>query len=301
MAKNIIYQANAITQARYELSALQKNILYLVMAQIKKDDAIDKKYRVSVADMERILDNQIRPDDIRKATASLVTKLIEVENPDGETGFLQMTFFSSVSYIQKSRTIELEISQRLKPYLFDLKEKFTTFQLDMALTVKSKYSKRLYEMLSQYKDTKKMFIKVEDLKYKLFILDEKGGDTYPNWADFEKRILKTAQKELDEHTDIAFTYKTKKTGRKVTSLEFFISKKHIKAASLILPEIETLSNEQLLARLTSQFKLRKDQALKILELYPEQEINKRLYEINLLVINKQISSIGGYTAKIFGV
>ena len=46
--------------------------------QLKKDDAVDKKYRISVADMKHILDNQIRPDDIRK-TASLVIKLIEVE------------------------------------------------------------------------------------------------------------------------------------------------------------------------------------------------------------------------------
>jgi hypothetical protein len=42
MEKKLIRQHNAITEARYELSALEKNIVYMLLAQLKDDDPDDK-------------------------------------------------------------------------------------------------------------------------------------------------------------------------------------------------------------------------------------------------------------------
>ncbi len=43
----------------------------------------------------------------------------------------------------------------------------------MALSLKSKYSKRFYEMLSQYKDTRMMKVSINDLKHRLQFIDPK--------------------------------------------------------------------------------------------------------------------------------
>lgn len=39
MEKKNIKQHNAIVEARYEISALEKNIIYMLLAQIKDDDS----------------------------------------------------------------------------------------------------------------------------------------------------------------------------------------------------------------------------------------------------------------------
>lgn len=93
----------------------------------------------------------------------------------------------------------------------------------MALNLPSKYAKRMYEMLSQFKDTGMMQITVEELKKRLGLIDlETGKERYKDFAWFKRYVLDIAQKELAEHTDISSTYTAKKTGKKYTHLEFQI-------------------------------------------------------------------------------
>ena len=101
-----------------------------------------------------------------------------------------------------------------KPYLFALKRNYTEFQLDMALRLKSKYSKRMYEMLSQHREQGVMQISVEELKYRLALKDPKTGkEQYEPWSMFQEHVLTVPQEELEAHTDIRFTYTARKTGK----------------------------------------------------------------------------------------
>ena len=52
MDKQLI-QHNAITEARYEMSALEKNILYMLMGELQEDDPPGKEYVVSAANLEK--------------------------------------------------------------------------------------------------------------------------------------------------------------------------------------------------------------------------------------------------------
>ena len=54
MHKKNIKQHNAIIEARYEMSALEKNIIYMLLAQLKDDDPPEKAYMLLV---------QLRDDD----------------------------------------------------------------------------------------------------------------------------------------------------------------------------------------------------------------------------------------------
>jgi len=52
--KKILKQHNAITEARYEMSALEKNIFYMLLAELKDDDPIDKKYyKIAFFELEK--------------------------------------------------------------------------------------------------------------------------------------------------------------------------------------------------------------------------------------------------------
>jgi plasmid replication initiation protein len=150
-------------------------------------------------------------------------------------------------------------------------------------------------MLSQFRHTGFMRIKVDELKERLCILDSiTGKDKYTNWTDFTRKVLEIARKELDQQADISFTYLAKKQGRKYTDLEFKIISKNPQL-SLEFKELNT----DFYKRLTDKFKLSPWQANLLIEHIPAKEIHSTLYEIQLRSANGEIKNIGGFTAHTF--
>ena len=50
-SQQTLFQANVLTNAYYDMTSLQKNILYMVQAQIKKDDSDDRVYTIWVKNL----------------------------------------------------------------------------------------------------------------------------------------------------------------------------------------------------------------------------------------------------------
>jgi plasmid replication initiation protein len=292
----LIVQDNAITSARYEMSALEKNIIYMMMAQLKKDDGADTIYYVSVRELMNKTGTRNSYEDFKRATGSLIGRVLQIRRPNGN--LLQIAMISSAEYIAGQGVIEIGMDPKIRPFFFDLKQNFTTFQLHMALSLDSKYSKRIYEMMSQYKNIGELRIEVLELKRRLQLVDEKTGDEqYRNWADFERRILHVAQKEINDKTDIKLDYQVKKKGRKVSELTFIIKAGTPQQMAIDFKDEDTV----LFSRLVNEFRLRKDQAQAIVDRFSPGDINKRLYEIKLQYNDKKIQNIGAYTAKTFGI
>ena len=218
MDKKQIKQHNAIIEARYEMSALEKNIIYMLLAQLKDDDPPEKAYYdLDFGELERRLDQKISIPQLVKAAEALVFRVYTIHKENG--GVLYTSLVSSVQNISAKNKIQLGVSSMAKPYLFALKRNYTEFQLDMALRLKSKYSKRMYEMLSQHREQGVMQISVEELKYRLALKDLKTGkEQYEPWSMFQEHVLTVPQEELEAHTDIRFTYTARKTGKKYTDL-----------------------------------------------------------------------------------
>ena len=222
MSKKIIKQHNAITEARYEITALEKDILYMLLAQIKDEDPEDKKYyKISFFELEQRFGKKLTMPALIEAAEGLVFRAYTIKKEDG--GVLLTSLISSVTNLPEENSIQLGVGSMVRPYLLALKKDYTEFQLDTALRLKSKYSKRMYEMLSQHKKQGKFIISVEELKYRLALIDPKTGEEkYPGWRMFADQILERPQKELNEQTDITFTYIPIKKSRKYTDIEFTI-------------------------------------------------------------------------------
>ena len=73
---------------------------------------------------------------------------------------------------------------------------------------------RFYELFANQKTP--LIYSVTDLKI-MFGLEKK----YKLTADFIKRVIDTAQKELNEKSPYSFEYKPLKTGRKITRIKFY--------------------------------------------------------------------------------
>jgi plasmid replication initiation protein len=298
-----LWQSNFITSARYEMTALEKNIIYMVMAQLKKGDSAEKMYIVSAMELMKATGQEIKYDYLKKATGKLATRLLEGLLPNGN--YLQVPFIASAEYISGKGLIEIELSQKILPFFLDLKQQFTTFQLDIALSLNSIYSKRLYEILSMYKNMKDRTFKISvlELKERMHLIESKTGkEKYPTFTKFEANVIKPAEREINGQTDIYFSYKTiegKKYGQGRRPIEF------IEFSIIHEPKTPPIGfdedNMPLFNRLTDDFKLRKDQASAVINKYTREEINKQLYQLSIKKLNGEIKDIGAFTAAVFSV
>jgi len=105
--------------------------------------------------------------------------------------------------------------------LLKLKEKFTKIPLKYLFTFRSTYSIRLYELLKQYENTGFRIDELSELREMLGV----EPNEYKRFEAFERKVLKVAVKEINKKADIEVSYKKKKTGRKITHIEFYIKQK----------------------------------------------------------------------------
>jgi plasmid replication initiation protein len=222
MKNRNLRQHNSITEARYEMSSLEKDIFYLLINEINQTDSPDSFYNIDI-DKYLVFKN-VSAEELHKAALKLICRSYHIDKPNGN--IFSVTLTTAARYDEEAKRLQIKISEKLLPYLIELRDNFTEFYLETALSLRSKYSKRLYEMLSQYKDVGEFKISIDELKWRLALKDPKTDlETYPLWYTFNKVVLDTPQKEINSKSDINFTYKAIKTGRRYTSLEFKINKK----------------------------------------------------------------------------
>jgi plasmid replication initiation protein len=319
MKNKLLIQDNVITTARYEMTALEKNILYAVMAQIEEHDPPTKYYKISTFDIADTKDMRVRQGYFQAALKKLLTREFIIKKPDGNT--LQITVISSAEYDTEG-CIEIGIDSKMRPYLFALKKNFTVFGLEVAISLKSKYAKRLYEMLCQFKSTGFFRITISELKERFQLINAEGVDQYERWSSFEKNVLLTAQTEINEKAEFQFDYHLKKRGRKIVAVEFIFRKpeatKPEPKPAMVIPVIAAtpapfvgrLNTDayadpeakkvylRMLERL-DEYGLSKQQIEHILAKHEDKRIHKVLYD---LTEKKQtVQNTAAYLLKIFDV
>jgi plasmid replication initiation protein len=266
------------------------------MREMKPTDAPGQLYYVSTVELRDRTGEDVRKPRLRLVTKSLLGRVLEADLPNGN--LLQTHFFSSIEYLAGSGTLEIAVDAKLRPYYGYLKSHFTTFQLDLAISLNSIYAKRFYEIFSMYKNLpNKVFrIPLDKLKLQLGLTDkDTGKDKYPLYSGFKRDVLGPAE-EINTATDLAFTYREIKQGRKVVELEFTVVHTP-KTTEIDYNEQETA----LFGRLVNDFGLRKDQATAALRTLSPTEISKRLYQIKIQITDGKVSNVGAYTAERLGV
>ena len=144
-------------------------------------------------------------------------KAVILKNENGE---VQLPLFTQVSY--DKGIVDMYLHPKLKPYILDIKQRYTKYFFKSITGLNSIYSMRLYELLKEYEFRKSRSFSMEELKFLLNI----SKDKYSKYTDFKKRVLLSSQKELEEKTDIAFEFEEIRERRKVIRLDFKIITQH---------------------------------------------------------------------------
>ncbi|MDF2677425.1 MAG: repB [Bacillota bacterium] len=207
-----------IMNSSYDLSLEEQKIILTLASMVQPDDEEFKSYKFKINEFMDLLgvNTKTKYTSIPKITKELMKKVFEIH--EGKK-LIQIAWLSSAVYEKGSGYVELTFSPYLKPYMLKLNTMFTQYKLANILSMKSKYSPRIYEILkcNEFKKQKSIQIDLKDLR-KLV----KSENIYPLFADFKRKIIMQSQKELKKLTDISFDFEEIKTGRKVTSLKFHI-------------------------------------------------------------------------------
>jgi len=204
--------------SHYDLSLEEQKLILTLASMVQPEDEDFKSYKFRIADFMKLLgvENKSKYVVIPKITKELMKKVFEIE--EGKK-LIQTAWLSGAMYEKGTGYVELTFSSYLKPYMLKLNNMFTQYKLSNILSMKSKYSPRLYEILkcNEFKKQGYIEIKVEELR-KLLKVDNR----YPLYADFKRRVIEQGQKELKKMSDINFEFEEIRLGRKITSLKIYI-------------------------------------------------------------------------------
>ena len=96
------------------MSALEKDILFLLIAQMNKDDKQGKPYFIEASELIKRKGDRIEFDDFQKAGRALLTRVFETWIDDG-TKLLQSAFISSAIYHKGKGLIEIRVDPNVLP------------------------------------------------------------------------------------------------------------------------------------------------------------------------------------------
>lgn len=223
--KSLIKISNALNLTRQEFNVLEKHIFLTTLLNLKErqgfnlkidDDMVNVQITFSASELKETNRNRIK-----NALDKITSRKIYFERTNKNKDYFGYVVpFSYANYSAekgKESTVTIVLNAKCKKLFLELANGYTTTDLKAILNLRSVYSIRMYELVSQYLNQGKWVVDVDDLK-KLLDIDL---NKFPSFTDFEKRILFYSQKELWSHCGLFFEWKIfKKERQRITTLEF---------------------------------------------------------------------------------
>jgi plasmid replication initiation protein len=284
----IAVQHNNLVQAKYSMSLQQKRIMIWLVSQIKPNDEDFKEHALNVKELKNIcaLSGESAYKELKNITFSLVEKgirILDITNPKDEIE-IQVSWLSSAKY--KNGMVRLTFNPELKPYLLQLKDKFTAINVVDLMQFKSIHAIRIYEILKQYEKIRERTLSIEEIKEYCGVKDK-----LTQYSDFERKILLIAQREINEKSDIKFDFERKKQGRKIVAIRFIISKNKAyelrNNPTLFLEKIRDEKRINITDTL-EEFGLSKRTISKILKYNSEEDIQNAIKAVDIQLLRNPV-------------
>ena len=218
----VAVQSNSMINSKYSLDPTQQKLILLAIAQIKTADEKFFKYSCSVAELEEKLGVKLNETRIKDLAKDILRKPLEIKEKGKWIG---CNWFSAFIYYTDAARFEFEISPTLTPYLLNLKEHFTTFNIEQAIKFSGKYTTRFYQFLiqAQHQQAKKRTFELEEL-YELLQLPP----TLSRFDNFRLKVLEPSLAEINAKSDIKTAYEpTKKLRKKVLEITIYFDFKDV--------------------------------------------------------------------------
>lgn len=224
--QELVIQSNSLIDAPRKFSLLAQKAFLFLIAKTSVISSIEDNpiIRIYVKDFAQAIGIKDRCDayrEIRKLMQSLQSKTITIQALDNNIPLtIDLSLFYYVKYWNTLGYVDFQFHPMILPYIMALTKEFTTFKLSNIISMRSKYSVRLFEILYKYKSLKQRTIQLDQLRYILCL-----EHSFSQYKELRRNVIDIAVSEINSKTDIRVEYTPIKTGRQVTAIKFKIYQK----------------------------------------------------------------------------
>lgn len=198
---NYVCQDNDLIMLKQSLSLNAIKLIRAAMMQIVRSDTELEAYYISVTDMASLLNTSASNlyRDMDTIINNITDNPIKFIDSYGERTIIPWVNFCKY---RPDVGVMIQLNSLLKPYLLNLRERYTQYTYETIITMKSVYSIRIFEILIS--------------KIKTRVLPKEGTDTiitlselrealdlttkYPRYTNLRQRIIEPAIDEINRCT-----------------------------------------------------------------------------------------------------
>lgn len=226
---NYVVQANSLITGKQSLKLNSAKLIRAAIMQVVWEDQELKPYVITINELAKLLkvssSNLYR--DIDKLTDDILNNPVLIKTETSrKTSWIKIPWVTRCEY-QSDVGIAIKLNDELKPFLINLKERYTQYTFDNINSMKSVYSIRIMEMILEKIMIK--FIPKEGLNIKLSVREIREAcdceDTLERFSQLKSRVIDTAVREINELTMYSLSYTYEKEGRTIVGIVFHINTK----------------------------------------------------------------------------
>lgn len=228
--QELVVKSNRLVEASYRLGLNEQRIILYAICRCREDqkglfpdepvvitaDAFAKQFPS--------IDKGHVYHQLKEAMDALYERSVTLYETDEDTGKEQVSktrWISKASYIDGAGRIKIVFTSDVIKYVTRLEEEFTSYQLEKVGKMTSAHAIRIYELLSQHREIGNRTLNLAWLRETLGV--EPGE--YKLTADFIRKVIEVAGKQINDHSDLMVSFKPVKTGRAITDVTFKIKDK----------------------------------------------------------------------------
>jgi plasmid replication initiation protein len=216
----MIVKANRLVQAKVPLSRIEHRIVALLISQLDKEDEEFGFQKIHIKNLKDAADLAAKNlyERAEEICGRLLEKKLEIKTKeDGKRVYDGISLMNRCKYKEGQGYIEAKFNEEMEPYLLQLKRRFTMYKAGHFLPLRSTHSMRIFELLKMREGISILRITVDELRDILGL-----QDSYEYFSHLDHHVIKKAQKEIREKTDIYFTYDVEREARTAKRIKFFI-------------------------------------------------------------------------------
>ena len=225
--QTIVFQSNALINARYHLSMDEKKLILMALKKILAitDPTIERIaqhqfFDINLKELYKLA-NEKTPyaafaKRMRKSVKNLWNRTIIIDDEKSEDWIRWIT---QINWSHDPQYIRLKLSNEIMPLLVGMNGGFTAVQLETILALRSAVSIRLYELLEQYEDFRTRTLSILELR-EIFNMEHSNERT----SQLITRVIEPAIADINKNTNMRVDALTKdsftKDGTTITYIQF---------------------------------------------------------------------------------
>lgn len=216
----VVAKANDLVRARHSLSTMEQRVFVMMVAKLGRESEFPVQ-EIPIGEIANTSD--VDGSNVYRAAQDICDGLVDQtvdihdRSDEGNRRYTTYNCFSMCQYEEGKGVIRAKFNEDMRPFLLELKRRFTLYLVTVFLRLRSKYSTQIYELLKMRQGISNLRISVSEFRRTLGLENK-----YKEFAQMKRRVIEQARGELKERADIYFTYRVIREGRSAEAIQFYI-------------------------------------------------------------------------------